>query len=486
MQKSLKKNTILNIIKTCCSILFPLITFPYISRVLLPENVGKVSFAQSFVNYFSLIAGLGITTYAIRECATSKLNKKKLSNLASQFLSINIITTVISYLLLGITIIVSRKFDNYRELIFIESTIILFTTLGADWLNSAMEDFTYITLRSIFFQLISLVLMFIFVRTQEDYYKYAVISVFSTIGPNILNIFYRRRYCTVKFTFKINWKKHIPPIMLLFVMMLSQTIFNNVDITMLGIFQDDYQVGLYSTAYKIVRIISQVVQSLIYVIIPRLSLYFDNQDYENANKLLRKVLSFNIALGLPCVIGVIMLSGDIAFLVGGNEFIGAAPVMSILILSFMFSLVGGSFLGNAILIPMKKEKYYMIVCLITAVINVILNAILIPKFGANGAAVATAANGLVIFILLILKVDKNIYIENIKNIFIAPIIGCILIGIVCLSCSYIQNLWIRVFASVALSGGLYILVLIISKYDLAIDIIKSIKLKLRRTENDKF
>lgn len=484
MTKSLKKNTVLNIIKTCCSILFPLITFPYISRVLLPENIGKINFAQSFVNYFILIAGLGISTYAIRECASVKDHKDKLSNVASQLLSINLITTIISYLLLIITIAFARKFDNYRELIIIESSLIIFTTLGADWLNSAMEDFTYITLRSIFFQIISLVSIFIFVKTQNDYYKYAIIGVFSNIGPNILNMFYRKKYCNVKFTLKIEWKKHISPIMLLFVMALSQTIFNNIDVTMLGFFKGDYQVGLYSVAYKIVRIISQVVQSLSYVIIPRLSYYFIKNDYINANKLLRKVLSFNICLGLPCVVGVIMMAKDIAYIIGGNEFIAAASIMRILILTFMFSLVGGSFLGNAILIPMKKEKYYMIVCLITTVINIILNALLIPIFGANGGAISTAANGLIILILLAIKIDKNIYIEKLKNVFVAPVCGCLLITLICYMFSNISDLGIRVILTILVSCFAYATVLILMKYELMIDIIKGLKNKLRRNKDD--
>lgn len=481
MEKSLKKNTILNIIRTCCSIMFPLITFPYISHILQPESLGKVNFAQSFVSYFILIAGLGISTYAIRECAVVKSDKEKLSKIASQLYSINIITTVISYIFLITTICIVKNFESYKELIFIESTVIIFNTLGADWLNSAMEDFKYITIRSILFQIFSLICMFVFVKNQDDYYKYAIISVLTTIGPNICNIIYRKKYCKVKFTFKINYKKHMMPIILLFVMMLSQTIFNNVDITMLGLFKGDYQVGLYSVAYKIVRIISQVVQSLSLVIIPRLSYYFVDNDFESANKLLRKVLSFNIALGLPCVVGVILLAPEIVYLVAGTEFMEAVPIIRILILTFMFSLVGGSFLGNAILIPMKNEKYYMIVCLITALINVFLNAILIPKFSAIGASIATACNGLLIFILLSLKIDKRIRIEKIKEVFLAPLIGCIVIVIICILCSNISSVIIKTITCVIISCCLYIILLLILKYDLAIETFNSIKNKLTRS-----
>ena len=478
MSSSLKVNSILNIIKTCSSIVFPLITFPYVSRVLLPDNIGKVSFAQSYVSYFALIAALGLATHAIRECATVRNDKDELSNVASQLFSINLITTVFSYVVLFVSLFLYKDLDNYVELILIESISIFATTVGADWLNSAMEDFKYITIRTILFQLVSLILVLLFVRTQDDYYNYAIISVLSSAGANITNIWYRRKYCKIRFTFHINWKKNIPPVAFLFAMQLSITIFNNADVTMLGLMKGDYQVGLYSTAHKMNRIVSQVVQSLSLVIIPRLTVYFNNNDFINANKLLRKVLGFNLTLGLPCVVGVIMMANEIIFLIGGTEFMEAVPVIRVLILSLMFSLVGGSFLGNAILIPMKKEKYYMIICIITAVANVLLNILLIPKFAAVGASISTAFNGLLIMILLMFKVDKRIKIDKARSLFIYPILGCVGIVACCLLCRMISNLYIRTTISVGLSAVVYCIIQLLLGNDMVIEIINSISMKV--------
>ena len=480
MSKSLKKNTVFNIIKTCSSIMFPLITFPYISRILLPDNVGKVNFAVSFVSYFALIASLGIQTYAIRECAAVNNDKSKLDNISSQIFSINLCMTIVAYLALLITILFARKLDSYRTLIIIQSTTILFTTLGADWLNSAMEDFKYITFRTMIFQLVSLIAMFTFVHQPDDYIKYAIINVMSSSGANIANMWYRKRYCDVRFTLKIDWKRHMIPISLLFVMTLSQTIFHNADITMLGLMWNDYQVGLYSTAHKITNLVSTVVQSVILVVMPRLSYYFANNDWDSANKLLRKLLLLNIGLGLPCVTGVIMLAKDIVWIVGGDEFAQAAPVMQILILAFMFSLVGGSFLGNAILIPTKNEKYYMIVCCITAVLNVIINALLIPHLAAKGAAIATAFNGLIILLLLLLKVDKRLNIERKLNIFLGPILGCGGICMCCIISGGIPNLFIRIIVSVVSSGIVYAIILQLCKNDFLKEILGVLKSKVKR------
>ena len=490
MGKSIKTNTILNTIKTIFSIIFPLITFPYVSRVLLPDNVGKVNWANSYVSYFTLLASLGISTYAIRTCSLYKNDRKELSRVSSEIFSINLITTIISYFVLFVSIIFFRKLDAYRYLIIISSSTIVFTTIGADYLNTVMEDFKYITIRTIAFQLIALVSMFVFVKNKEDYYKYMLICTLSSSGANVANYFYRKRYCKTHFTFKINWKSHMPPILLLFVMSLSQMIFNNVDITMLGLIWNDKEVGLYTTAHKITNIISQVIQSVILVILPRLSYYFAQEDYCNINRLLKKLLSFNIGLGLPCVVGTMMLSNDIVYIIGGADFMDASSVLRILIISFMFSLVGGSFLGNAILIPSKQEKYYMVVCWITAFCNIILNYLLIPKYAAVGAAISTAFNGFIIFILLLFKVNKNIKIEKILSVFIGPLIGCIAITICCLVCRNFNNLFLRVIFSVVSSSVLYGAILLSLKNEFAIEILDSIKrifmLKFGGRRNDKF
>lgn len=478
-QKSIKKNSIYSILKTGSSILFPLITFPYISRVLLTENVGKINFGLSIVSYFNLIASLGITTYAIRECSAARDNKERLSKMASQIWSINIITTIIAYIALAITLIFYQKLDNYRTLIIIQSLSILATTLGADWLNSAMEDFKYITLRTVAFQIISIVLMFIFVHKPEDYMRYAVISLVSSAGANITNMWYRRRYCKVRFTSEIDWQRHFAPIMYLFVMILAQTIFNSVDSTMLGLFHGDHEVGIYSAAHKITRIVNETIGALLWVIMPRMSYYFAEKKYDDVNKLLRKVLGFNFFLGLPCAVGCCVIAEDVIRVVAGDAFIEAAPALQILMIGFIFSLVGGNFLGNAILLPSKQEKYYMIVCCITAVINVIGNYIFIPLWGAKAAAGTTAMCSLTIMVLLLFKVDKHVKVKKIGKLIIGPLVGSVGICLVCIICRSINNLWIRIFVSVLCSASLYGLLLLAFKNELVLDILDGLKKRVK-------
>lgn len=158
-KEQIGKNTIYSVIKQISTIIFPLITFPYISRVLLVDNVGKINFGESVISYVSLIASLGISTYAVRECSKVKESKKELSDIASQILSINLITTIIAYIVLGILLLFVDKFEDYRLLIGIQSITIIFTTLGADWLNTAMEDLKFIAVRTVIFQVVALSLI---------------------------------------------------------------------------------------------------------------------------------------------------------------------------------------------------------------------------------------------------------------------------------------------------------------------------------------
>ena len=186
-QKSLKLNMILNAVKGLLGILFPLITFPYISKVLGVENIGKYNFAYSIINYFVLIAGLGIATYAVREGAYIRGDLQKLQRFSDEIFSLNIVSTVFSYLLLIVVVYITPKMQEYKILLFILSLQIMFKSLGVEWIYSIYEDYTYITIRSVLFQIISLILMFSFVKTDGDINKYAIFTVISAVGSNILN-----------------------------------------------------------------------------------------------------------------------------------------------------------------------------------------------------------------------------------------------------------------------------------------------------------
>ena len=475
MTKSIKKNTVFNAIKTVSAIIFPLITFPYASRTLLVENIGKVNFGLSFISYFSLIASLGINVYAIRECAKFSDDRVKLSKIASEIFSINVFTTIFSYFILILCLLFYKKIENYRILIVIQSMSIVFTTLGTDWLNTAMEDFQYITIRSLLFQVLSLILLFAFIHKPDDYLKYAAISVISSSGYNIVNMIYRKKYCDIKFTLDIDIKKHYLPIFFLFVMLLSQTIFNNVDMTMLGIMKGDFEVGIYSTANKISNIIAQLVTSIVWVILPRMSIYFGNNDKMAANKLINQLYNFSLTIGLPIVVGIYMLSRDVIVLFASKSFALSADVLKILIITTLLSILFGSLIGNMVLLPAKQEKYLMITCIITAVFNVITNYVLIPSFSAIGAAITTLLSSCLYSALVLIKGYKLIRIQIITRSMVSSVLGAFAIILICNICKNVNLIYKRVFYSVILSTTIYFCIQIILRNDIVLMLIKPIK-----------
>ena len=476
-----KKNTLFNTIKSVFGIIYPMITFPYISRVLLTENVGKINFSNSVISYFSLLASLGVTTYAVRECSKYKEDKVKLSETSSQIFSINIWSTIISYFALVVTLLVARPLDNYRTLIVIQSSTILFTTLGADWLNTAMEDFRFIAIRTMGMQFFSLILMFILVKKPEDYLTYAVISVIASSGANVINIFYRRRYCKTKFVLHTNLKQHLSPILLLFSLIFSQTIYTSSDTTILGLYKGDLQVGLYSTSVKVYNIVNTVVASVAWVVMPQLSVSFAKRDYKQVNSLLKYSLNFILVLGLPCLVGLNVITKEIIFLIAGESYLKAQLSLRILTVSLGFSFVGG-WIGNMILLPAGKEKICLKSSVVSAGVNIFLNLILIPIWGLNAAAVTTAISELLGIIIKYPYVDKEIHIDGLKQMLIAPVIGSFAIVIVCaIIRRLMDSLYLIAILTILFGAIIYFAILILMRNEFVMNFLKPIVSKLKRS-----
>lgn len=475
----IKKNTVLNIIKSASSIIFPVVTFSYISRILMTESVGKINFGNSIVSYFTLLASLGIPTYAIKECSRNRDNIKKLSQCASEIFSINICSTLISYIILIFTLLMFKKLGNYRELILIQSSAILFTTIGADWINSAMEDFNYITIRSICFQIVSLVLMFIFIHQPEDYLKYAVITVLATSGSNIMNIFYRRKYCNIRFTFRMNIKKHFPPILMFFSMIIAQQIYVNSDITILGLYRGDFEVGLYSTSVKIYTIVNTIIASVSTVVWPQIAEAYKNGKQEDINRLSKYSLGFILTFGLPAIVGINLISEEIILFIAGPEYIDATLSLRILTIALFFSFIGG-WMGSTNFLPNGKEKICLLASCCSAIINISLNLFMIPYLGLNGAAITTAISECCAFIILSIKFDRKLKINGLKEMIYKPLVGCFIMSLVSIIIRiFVANKMIICVLTILLNILIYLCCLFILKDEFFMGYVDPIIKKLK-------
>ena len=478
-QKSLKVNATLNLIKTLMSLIFPLITFPYTSRIIGPVYIGKVNFASSIVNYFAMIAALGIAGHATRETSKVRDNPDQLARVTAEIFRINLFSVLLAYVLFFVAFFFVHKLHEYRTLLLVYSTSMLFGLIGMDWINNAMEDFAYITKRTIIFQIISLVLLFVFVHKKEDYIFYAAISVISSCGANLLNFLHIRKYISFKyFLKKLKIRQHIKPIMILFAMAVATQVYTIVDNSMIGFMKDDYNVGLYSAATKINRIVLSMVTAVITILSPRLVYYLNNRGIEEFKTLAYKGFDTLLLIAIPCTIGLNIVSENITLLLSGKNFYEAIPVMRIMNPIIVITGISG-YIGAQIFLPLNKEKWTLISVIIGVIVNISFNAILIPFYGAKGAAIGSLCSELAVFIIDFILLAKVINIVPILKKAVLYTVNSIISVIPAIFFTYFcKNRILSLFAAVLSAIAVYFILLLVEKNEILLVTVKSIKTKI--------
>lgn len=476
-KKSVNKNILLNILKTTLSIVFPLITYPYATRTLGTANFGKVSFAHSIISYIALVAGLGISNYAIREGGFVRADNKKLKAFASEIFTFNLCTTVVSYVILLVLLLANSNLRQYRIVLLVQSLSIFFTTIGVDWLNVIYEDYWYITIRSIVANFLSLFFLLIFVRTPADYVLYAAINVLNSGVIAVANLIHVRRECQFSIR-KPNLRKHIKPIMVLFSNNLAVSIYTNADITMIGWFFGDRLVGLYAIASKIYTILKQVIAAAYSVTITRLTEYYATRQEEKFKNLFNNVINSIIFLSLPIMIGGICTAEYIIRIIAGDEFIDAVGTLRVLLCTVLFAVTGGA-LAYCLNMPLRRESVNLKCTAISAIENIILNALLMPKFDILGAAIATLMSEATVAVILFLSLRKWHYLFEFGAIgrnFIKTLISCIPIVFMYHVVNRFQvDLFVKFIVVIVLSAISFFAISMVLKNDLLIELLRGFR-----------
>lgn len=470
--KSIKFNVILNVIKEMMSIIFPMITFPYATRILGLDNYGKYTFSASIVNYISYIAAAGILRYAIRECAKVRDDRKKLSELINEIFTINVITTIFAYIVLALLMFFWKRLYSYAPIILTISLSVLFTTIGTDWINAANEDYLFITIRYIICQAIAIVSMFLLVRSRSDVVWYAFVSVLGSLLANIANCIHIQKslHLYPRIVFKDTIRRHFKPVLYLFASTIATFIYINSDVTMLGIFKTDAIVGLYGVSTKFYTMIKQLINAAFVVVIPRISRSVI-QNEEKASDKLSKILNITLLITIPAACGLLMIRKSLILLFSGSEYIKAEYSLAILAIALIPALLANFFI-NIVLIPLGKEKDVMIATMTSAIINVLLNLVLIPMFAECGAAITTLIAELTMTIMGI-HYSRNIcFKESKKAIIIGIITALMVLGICSLVNHVINNILISLVACVSLSMIAYFCLMLISYNDSVMELVK--------------
>jgi len=459
---SLGKNAVLNGIKTLLQTLFPLITFPYVCRVLSVTGIGKYNFSTSVMQYFLLIAALGVATYAVREGAKYRDSKEEFEQFAGEVFTINMAATAFSYLCFFVLLFAVPKFHDYKEILLVLSIEIIFATIGVEWIYTIYEEYTYITIRSILIKVISIFLLFLLVRKAGDYVIYAGITVFVVGGSNLINFIHVRKLCRLRLVRKVNWKKHLVPILIIFASSVATIIYVNSDMTMLGFMTSDYETGIYAVSTKIYKIVKQLLAAVLVVAVPRLSMLMGKNKMEEYREVASDIFSVISLILFPAVLGLMIFSKEVVLIISKEAFLPAVPSMVLLCIALIFCIYEW-FYTQCVLLPAKQEKIILYATMISAALNIILNFFMIPVWKVEAAAFSTIVSELVMTIICAIYARKVVKLkgEVLRN-FISIIAGCAIIAGICFAVKRLPvSSWMTILIGIVLSVIGYLVVLVI-------------------------
>ena len=473
MQKSLIKNSINNIIYTVANILFPFITSIYVSRILLPIGVGKVASAQNIASYFVTIAALGLPSYGVREFAKVRENTTEKNKLFTELLLLNIVSTTAAVIGFGILVFINAGFNGEWALYCACGLAIFFNYINIDWMYRGLEEFGYITGRSLIIKGCSLSALILYVKTRQDYVAYALISSLATGGNYVFNIIHARKFVKLDFT-EIQIQKHIKPVFLIACIIFFSSIYNKIDVTMLSVIATDEAVGFYAYAQKTINMVLTMANAVTAALLPRLSYYYEN-DKEGFYKLLNKGFEILCVMALPLTAGMCLVASQAVRFLYGEAFTPASLTIQLMCPLILIKGFGDLFCYQLVY-STKNEKIILPAAASASVINVIANATLIPVLLQNGAVIAS------VFSEFTTNVIQFIYMKQKVQFHLDGkplVIGLTSTAIMSVCVIMLMNLRIPntlgLFIEVMCGAIIYVIVNIALKNSLMIELIKKFK-----------
>ena len=387
---SLKKNIVLNYINTITGIIFPIITFPYASRILNPEGIGIVNFYNSIISYIVLLTSLGIPLYAVKEVAKYRDDIYKRNKVTVELTLLSLILCLFGYIIVILIGIFIPHINENLVLFYILSSSILFNALGIQWFYQGIEDFHFITIRALIIRTLAALSLFIFVKEKSDIIPYGLITIGSTVGNNLINFIHLRKFISCSFIkeMEIDLYRHLKPTIRIFILNVIISIYVQLNTIMLGFLDGDYAVGIYSAGNKLPHMLLSVVTSMSAVMLPRCSNLIINGKLDEFANVIKKSINLVLMLSLPLTFGLIILAKPIIYIFCGSSFIDAIPVVcwtSPIILFIALTNI----IGIQILYPLGKENIVICSTLIGAMVNLVLNIILIPRYSTIGVSIST-------------------------------------------------------------------------------------------------
>ncbi|PPL00843.1 flippase [Parapedobacter indicus] len=383
---SIQRNVVYNVTLSLSQVLFPLLVFPYVSRVLGPEQIGEIAFVDSITQWCVLVAALGISVYGVREIAKVKNDFERRSVVFSELLILHLIATVSVSVFFILSFNTVSSMAPFRHLFWIGTGILFLQSLVMEWLFQGLGAFSYITIRTVAVRILSTLAIFLAVRGPEDSTIYYSLTFFGMLMNVLLNGWYARKF--VRFRGKgLHFGKHFKPLFYIFSFAIVTSVYTLLDTVILGFIADKAEVGYYSTAMRVVKLVTTLLVAISTVMVASLSFAFHNGQREDAFSLLRKSFALTVFMGVPLSIGLGIIAPNVIFIFAGSEYGPAAPALQLLAPTLL--LIGlNNIFGMQVLNTTNNERLFLRAALVGMVISLSANFLLIPLFRATGAAVA--------------------------------------------------------------------------------------------------
>ena len=474
-KKSVIKNYIYNLSYQILILIVPLITTPYLSRVLGAENIGIYSYTLSVTTYFILFGSLGVAMYGQREIAYLQDNRKDRSKAFIEILIMRFITLGVFFIIFHFTIVLNGNYKMYYRILMLE---FFANSIDISWFFQGLEEFKKTVSRNIIVKIISVIMIFILVKNQDNLKEYFIIYVLSNLIGNVTLWMYLPKYIEKVKLKELHIFRHLKPTIGLFIPQIAIQIYTVLDKTMIGtIISDKSEVGFYEQAQKIVKILMAIATSLGTVMMPRIAATYAKSEINKVREYMNKSFKFILMLAFPLMLGIISVAYHFVPVFYGEGY--EKVIVLLCVISPIIVLVClSNVTGNQYLLPTKQQNKYTISVVIGAIVNFILNLLLIKSWASVGASIATVIAEFSVTTTQFILIRKEIKLSNVIKISykymlssVVMFLFSIVIGLL------VKSNFIAVSLQVIVSVFIYFMMLIVLKDQMIFEGIKIIKNK---------
>jgi len=471
----MKKNYFYNLLLSVSNILFPILSFPYASRILGPEGIGKVQMSSTLAQYFGLIAALGIPIYGIQEIARAKHDKKALSKVFSELFSIYFICSILVSIIYFCVISFFPYFKENYLLFQCAGFIVILGFSTVDWFYSGLEEFKVIALRSISVKIISIVLLYFFVKTPSDYINFLFITLFSMMGNNIIGILYLHKKTSLQLS-GLKLKRHLSPLFFIFSTTMAASMYTYLDTVLLGFLSNNNAVGLYTASVKLTKIAIPFITAASFVLIPKFAIHTQQDNKQAQQDLLQKSWHYIVFFSIPISFGLLINAQEFILVFSGNKFNNAKYAMQIM--SFLPFVIGlGYFFAFQVLVPMGKNKEMLYSVLVGMGVSLIMNFLFIPLWQEKGAALANIITEIVVTAIYLFFIKKYFTFKFNWNLIAKSVVSCVLFYpiVIVVRQMYLDSIVVLIISIIGSAITYFGIQYILFKDSFLLDIIKAKK-----------